>query len=198
MTMDVKRTLVQPEDDGTLRVLSPDVGWWSGAPAPGQPLAPGGSVGRLTRLGRRFLLVLPETAHGRVVDLPQEGKRVSVEYGQLLFRLTSTAAAEREAATTAAATGQGPDTDPAVGRLVVAAPTDGTFYHRPSPGAAAYVELNQPVRRGQVVGLVEVMKTFNQIVFDGPGFPDEARVREFSAGEGEEVRAGQALIVLEP
>ena len=52
------------------------------------------------------------------------------------------------------------------------------------------------MRRGDAVGLVEVMKTFNRIVFDGPGFPDEARVTEIRVPDGREVHPGQVLVLL--
>jgi biotin carboxyl carrier protein len=52
------------------------------------------------------------------------------------------------------------------------------------------------VRRGDAVGLVEVMKTFNQILYDGPGFPEEAEVVEVRCEDGQEVRVGEVLVVV--
>ncbi len=40
------------------------------------------------------------------------------------------------------------------------------------------------------------MKTFNQILYEGPGFPDQAEVIEIRVRDAEEVRAGQVLIVV--
>ena len=40
------------------------------------------------------------------------------------------------------------------------------------------------------------MKTFNQILYDGPGVPDEAEVVEVRASDAQEVAAGQVLIVV--
>ena len=40
------------------------------------------------------------------------------------------------------------------------------------------------------------MKTFNPIAYGGAGFPDEAEVVDILAADGQEVRAGQALLVL--
>ncbi|ANM32047.1 hypothetical protein ABI59_03000 [Acidobacteria bacterium Mor1] len=76
------------------------------------------------------------------------------------------------------------------------APTDGVFYRRPSPDAPAFVEAGQRVRGGQPVGLVEVMKTFNQVRYGGDDLPDEAEVVEIRADDGQEVQAGQVLIVV--
>ena len=66
-------------------------------------------------------------------------------------------------------------------------------------GDIVYVELPEVggrVKRGQPIGLVEVMKTFNQILYDGPGFPDEAEVVEIRAEDAQEVGVGQILIVV--
>ena len=49
---------------------------------------------------------------------------------------------------------------------------------------------------GQTVGLIEVMKTFNPILYGGGTLPDPAEVVEVLAGDGEEVRAGQTLVVV--
>jgi len=61
---------------------------------------------------------------------------------------------------------------------------------------APFVEVGARVAAGQPVGLVEVMKTFNQIHYGGPGWPEHAEVVEVRADDGEEVSAGQVLIVV--
>ena len=73
-------------------------------------------------------------------------------------------------------------------------PTDGTFYRGPAPGTRPFVEPGSRVRAGQPLGLVEVMKTFNQIPYGGPGLPEEAEVVEIRCGDAEEVHAGQVLM----
>ena len=52
------------------------------------------------------------------------------------------------------------------------------------------------LRSGQAVGLVEVMKTFNQILYGGPGLPAEVTVVEIRCEDGDEIQAGQVLIVV--
>ena len=48
-------------------------------------------------------------------------------------------------------------------------PIPGTFYHRPSPEAPPFKEPGDPVAVGDVIGLVEVMKTFHEIKADQAG-----------------------------
>jgi hypothetical protein len=83
----ILRVRVDREASGRLRVLSPGVGYWLGHPRPGTLLEPGSRVGTLEHLNRRYALVLPDAAAGRLHgELPRE-RAVPVEYGQVLFSL---------------------------------------------------------------------------------------------------------------
>ncbi|MCY4085725.1 MAG: hypothetical protein OXG37_02270, partial [Actinomycetia bacterium] len=46
----------------------------------------------------------------------------------------------------------------------VTTPYPGTFYRRPRPDAEPYVSEGQRISAGQVIGLVEVMKNFFEVV----------------------------------
>jgi biotin carboxyl carrier protein len=146
----------------------------------------------LVQLNRRYRLVLPDGAGGVVGEGVSALRVVAVEHGQPLFRLRAVEREWSEPSASKAASGD----ELAAGVHAVVSPTDGVFYRRPSPDAEPFVEVGSRVARGQPVGLVEVMKTFNQIVYGGAGVPDEAEVLEIRCGEAEEVRAGQPLIVL--
>lgn len=52
---------------------------------------------------------------------------------------------------------------------VVRAPMVGTFYASPSPDAPAFVKIGQHVKAGDVLGIIEAMKMFNQIEADVSG-----------------------------
>ena len=75
----------------------------------------------------------------------------------------------------------------------VLAPLTGVFYTSPSPGAAPYVREGGQVNAGQVIGLIEAMKLFNEIKSDVTGI-----VRRIAAEGGALVKARQALIEVEP
>lgn len=187
---------VDREDDGRLKVLSPDVGWWSDHPDAGALVGPGSRVGSLDHLNRRCDLRLPEGVAGYVTGSLPRDRRVPVEYDQLLFLLAPVGTAEKERLEAHAGRGSHPaPTGLAPGTWAIHSPTDGVFYRRPSAGARPFVEIGTRVRAGQPLGLVEVMKTFNQVLYGGPGLPEEAEVAEIRCGDAEEVRAGQVLIV---
>lgn len=59
--------------------------------------------------------------------------------------------------------------EPAAGLRHVTAPLTGVWYAAPSPGARPYVNEGDEVAVGQVVGLIEAMKLFNEIKSDVSG-----------------------------
>ncbi len=71
-------------------------------------------------------------------------------------------------------------------------PLPGTFYRRPSPDAPPFVAVGQTIAAGTVVGLVEVMKTFNEVQAETGGTVVEILVENEDA-----VEAGQALLIVE-
>jgi len=102
------------------------------------------------------------------------------------------AGAPTDGATSAAA---GPATDgaSAPARPAVMAPLSGIWYGSPAPGSAPYVSLGGEVAVGQVIGLIEAMKLFNEIKSDRAG-----RVVKIHPESGKLVRAKQPLIEVEP
>jgi biotin carboxyl carrier protein len=189
---------VERDDDGSMRILSPGVGWWSEIPHRGALIGPGSTIGRLERLNRRFRLILPEGASGRVTDGVPGHRVAAVEFGQLLFRLAPVRSdgSQEIVADEEGALGHPAGADLPAGSRAIVSPTDGVFYRKSAPDAPPFVEAGQTIRLGQAVGLVEVMKTFNQILYEGPGFPERAEVLEVRAEDAVEVRAGQVLIVV--
>jgi acetyl-CoA carboxylase biotin carboxyl carrier protein len=85
--------------------------------------------------------------------------------------------------------------------LVVRAPQAGRFYHRPSPDRPIYVEAGDELKRGQTLGLIEVMKTFFQVRLGDPdtgaGLPERVRVVRHLVKHGADVAQGQPLLELE-
>ena len=89
-----------------------------------------------------------------------------------------------------AAAGRDPGT---TGKPSVKAPLTGIFYSSPAPGTAPYVQVGGEVAVGQVIGLIEAMKLFNEIKSDLAG-----RVVRVVPDSGALVKAKQPLIEVEP
>jgi acetyl-CoA carboxylase biotin carboxyl carrier protein len=75
----------------------------------------------------------------------------------------------------------------------VTSPFVGTFYRSPNPDSPPYVEVGQPVKKGQVLCIIEAMKIMNEIEAEVEG-----TVVEVLADDGQAVEFGQALFRIEP
>jgi acetyl-CoA carboxylase biotin carboxyl carrier protein len=73
----------------------------------------------------------------------------------------------------------------------IKAPLPGTFYRRSDPGADPFVDEGDSVQAGDVVGLVEIMKSFHEVKADESG-----TVERFLVENEDTVEAGQDLAVL--
>ena len=73
----------------------------------------------------------------------------------------------------------------------ILSPLPGTFYSRPSPDQPAFKVVGDTVAVGDVIGLIEVMKSFNEVTADQAG-----TLVAFIAEDEEPVMAGQPLIDL--
>lgn len=161
---------------------------------------PGGDelLALVDRLGR--LLEGSELAE---LEVEADGTRVLLRRsaGPVSMAVASDLAAAAPVATERGA-GSVPQADaapdaapPASGPAVVAviSPLTGIFYASPAPGSAPYVRAGGEVAVGQVIGLVEAMKLFNEIKSNVAG-----RVVRVVAETGALVKAKQALIEVEP
>jgi acetyl-CoA carboxylase biotin carboxyl carrier protein len=76
-------------------------------------------------------------------------------------------------------------------RRTIKSPMPGTFYRRPSPDEDEFVSEGDRIASGDVVGLVEVMKSFNEIKSDQDGV-----IESFLVENEDAVEAGQDLVAL--
>ena len=93
---------------------------------------------------------------------------------------------EPPAGAVAAAAGRSPE------GVELVSPMTGIFYGAPAPGQQAYVEVGDTVSAGDIVGLIEAMKVFNEITAEVSG-----RVVEILVGSEAHVREGDTLMVIQ-
>jgi acetyl-CoA carboxylase biotin carboxyl carrier protein len=186
--------LLSSREGDRMLLRSPDVGWFTDAQPTGVVLSAGQRAGELLALGRAHALIVPAGVRGVVRSQAPERVRMPVGYGDVLYELAPLEAS-------GAATERASKAKPAAKResaLVVRSPQSGRYYRRPAPGAPEFVSIGAEIEDGTPVGLIEVMKTFNHVVYrSGAGLPPRARVKQLVAADGADVRQGDALIELE-
>ncbi|MCP4213605.1 MAG: hypothetical protein GY765_03065 [bacterium] len=179
------------------KILAPAVGYFSGGPKTGDFLTGGDCIGKIKILNTYYELHLPAGLFGRVKVDEEMDLILPVEYGQELFCLNpdkDLVDAEKEVS--------GTDFDSeedavAEGGHVVVAFTTGIFYAKPSPDSPPFVKEGQEIEKGKALGLIEIMKTFNHIVFHGTDDSDRGVVKKILVKDSEEVKSGQPLFVIE-
>ena len=181
--------LAYPADEGW-NLASPKLGRFTAAFAAGRLVEAGDVLGTLRVLNRRFDVVVPAGVAGRVVEIPVAPVDAPLCYDEVLARVAS---AEIGGATLAAAADSGLDLEP--GQWVVRAQMDGQFYRRPSPEEPEYVAVGDTLAPGTKIGLVEVMKFFYPVAYEGDA---PARVVRVVAPDSAPLAAGDPLLVLEP
>tara|TARA_A100001037_G_scaffold58623_1_gene50779 strand:- start:2389 stop:2937 length:549 start_codon:yes stop_codon:yes gene_type:complete len=79
------------------------------------------------------------------------------------------------------------------GSVAVVAPTMGTFYSRPDPSSPPFAKVGTSVDADETVGLIEIMKVFNNVNAGISGI-----VTEVCVADGEAVEFGQVIMRIRP
>ena len=103
-------------------------------------------------------------------------------------RADAVVATEAVSASPAVATSTGP---------VLCAAMSGRFYARPSPDKDPFISEGAVIETGDPVGVLEVMKTFQRIVYGGADLPARARVVRIAPADGDDLAAGDVILELE-
>ncbi len=186
---------VDTESDDTFLVRSPAVGVADGVPNKGVYLNPSEGFLTLDIMNRRYVVQLPRNVQGMVTELLIEDTAIPVAYGEPLFRLSQALDVQSSRAGADKAGGGAKDAEDLI---PVTAPSDGVFYRKANPESPNYVDEGAAVTGGTVLGLIEVMKSFNQITYGGPDLPENGTVTKILASDASEVAYGQTLFLVKP
>ena len=175
----------------TRELLAPSVGIFTPSVEQGEIVSAGQSIGAIDVLGVKRALIVPDGVAGRVSHrIGGNRTRVPVQYGDPLIEVSTASVTDASTTTTAGATEAGSS-------LSFVAPMSGRFYGRPSPNEPAFVSAGDRVTHGQTVGLLEVMKTFNRLVYQGDGLPTHATVERILLNDGDDVVRGDPILLLD-
>lgn len=145
---------------------------------------------------------LRKQARELIAELPGPLRRLRLRSGETSVEVEWPAAGEtsRYPAADAVEPGAEPAAQPGAngrtgvppGRHVLA-PIVGTFYRSPEPGADPFVQVDDVIEVGQVIGIVEAMKLMIPVMSDRAG-----RVRRVLVPDGQPVEYGERLVALGP
>jgi acetyl-CoA carboxylase biotin carboxyl carrier protein len=108
---------------------------------------------------------------------------------QMAQPLTQNTAVEtNEPATKAAASDS-----PTANQFVFKSPMIGTFYRKPSPDKDVFVKVGDTVKNGDTLCIIEAMKLFNEIEFDG----GEGKIVKILTDDSSPVEYDQPLFLIE-
>ncbi len=143
------------------------------------------------------LLTRLDTTSVRELEVTRGTLRVRVSKDPAPVASAPVAQAAPAATAPAGAAAAGPSVvtaaSAAASSSAITAPLTGIFYRSPSPQAPPFVQVGSIVAAGDVIGLIEAMKLFNEIRSTKNG-----KVRSIVADSGQLVRAHQPLIELDP
>jgi acetyl-CoA carboxylase biotin carboxyl carrier protein len=131
----------------------------------------------------------PAAAVDSMVRLVQSSdlEVVDLRCGDVRVRLTQhpDAAVQSRGATYLAEASESP------ADISINAPLTGVYYARPAPELPPFLQIGSIVTHGQIVGLIETMKLFNEIVSEVEG-----EVIALHAADGDLVESDQPLVLL--
>jgi acetyl-CoA carboxylase biotin carboxyl carrier protein len=137
---------------------------------------------------RELAKLLEETGLTEI-EFERDGQRVRVARGGTIV---ATAPGHAPPTITVAPPTDIVSADPAKHPGAVTSPMVGTAYRGPEPGARPFVEVGSRVGAGDVLLIVEAMKTMNQI----PS-PRAGTVMQILIEDGQPVEFGEALMIIE-
>lgn len=146
-------------------------------------LTEGAMIGTLQTLRTRYALVLPQGGPWKLRKQEVERRETGVGVGDVLLELQSWQ--DDDSAQTDHDDDQG---------TVYGAPMAGQFFLRPSPEEPPFIRVGDVIEPGTQLGLVEVMKFFYPLVFEGEG---QWKIRQILAQDASALEAGDPVVALE-
>ncbi|UCH96481.1 MAG: hypothetical protein JSV88_06435 [Candidatus Aminicenantes bacterium] len=196
---DTKLLILSELEETQQRILAPAAGYYSERPQTGAFLIGGSFIGKLKILNSYYDLYLPEDVYGQVWAEEKTDLVIPVEYRQELFRLNPERSLFDKRITVTEVESKLKEAEieaPGEGHVVTAF-TTGIFYARPSPDSPPFVTPGQEIEKGKALGLIEVMKTFNHIIFQGTENSDKGKIKKIYVKDSQEVKLGEPLFLIE-
>ncbi|MEK7484299.1 MAG: biotin/lipoyl-containing protein [Planctomycetota bacterium] len=181
-----KSVLVYLQDSSHYHLCSPAVGIFKPLLEEGYPVHSGTSVGTLDILGQPISLVLPAGYEGKITSKKNTLSHQAMAYGDLLFSAELTTQKKQVSK------------NYQEGLWIVHSPMAGIFYRRGAPNQPFFVNEGDIISLGTTLGLVEQMKSFNRISFQGDEQFSKGKVIQILVDDQSEVEQNTPLFLIEP
>jgi acetyl-CoA carboxylase biotin carboxyl carrier protein len=172
-------------DGDTVSVLAPHTGFFVTSVRPGDLVTTGTHVGDLLVVGVKCPVFCPEMAPARVTAAPSSTRR-GVAWHGILLEARELSQGVEQGGSTPGETAQDEFES-------FKAPMEGQFYRSSSPDVPAFFLEGDVVKPGDTIGLIEVMKFFYPIVFQGR---EPMRIVRFDAADARPIEAGAVIVWL--
>lgn len=126
------------------------------------------------------------------MDIKLSGDHFRLKKNPKVVAVPQGAVVTAAAAESAPAADNPSDTAEETDQKVIRSPLAGTFYRSSSPGEEPFISVGAQVHQGDVIGVVEAMKLFNEVKAT-----EDGTVRVIMAEDGELVEYNQVLVVLD-
>ena len=128
-----------------------------------------------------------QTVH---VPMQQYMQQMPMQQSQMM---PSSAPAQTDEQRTEAAAATAAQEATAANLFTFKSPMIGTFYRKPGPDKPLFVQVGDSIKKGDVLCIIEAMKLFNEIEYDGDG----GKVVKILADDSSPVEYDQPLFVIE-
>jgi biotin carboxyl carrier protein len=166
-----------------LKIKSPSIGRAVLAISPKDQLIENQVIGKFFKLNHEFLLKLPKNCAGEVLWAKPDNL-INLEYGEHFLTL------EAQKNQKAISYNQEKSTE-----KFINSPMDGLFYLSSSPTSPNFVKIGDQISPGQTIGLIEVMKCFYPIKYQGK---NKAKIISILVSSQTPVISTSPLFVIEP
>ncbi|MEN8154828.1 MAG: biotin/lipoyl-containing protein [Acidobacteriota bacterium] len=179
------------QNEGEITILSPAVGIFRKKFKNGDFLCNNAHIGNITILNKDYNVFLPENISGIISFMDDNRIEIPVGYKDKLFSLKDPGSLKKIETKPSENENVSSGND-----IIIKAFTTGIFYRKPAPESPPFVEKGSVIKRGELLGLIEVMKSFNQIIFSKESDMEEGIIKKILVEDSREVKSGDPLFII--
>lgn len=173
--------------DGTVLLLSPSIGRLHLLISENSNVTGDQRIGYLYRLDKKFVLKTPKDCTGKISYIKSDSASLKLGFREHFLSITRSSIETSEQKLSLKAAKIPPAEN------YITASMDGMFYLSSSPQDPPFVKIGDTVVPGQTIGLIEVMKSFYPVQFNGS---QSAIITDIAITNASAVTSGTKLFII--